>query len=106
MKDMARQSGNEASAVPVDVAKQDAETTQRERSLYVKASIWRGRMLAALENGVKGGKWYSLIDKVVRYRMLGVAWSLKHAHRYVVPERKTYILSSAPPAGRQCFDTA
>ena len=31
-------------------------------------------MLAALENGVKGGKWFSLIDKVYRPATLGAAW--------------------------------
>jgi RNA-directed DNA polymerase len=31
-------------------------------------------MLAALENGVKGGKWYSLIDKVYRAKTLWAAW--------------------------------
>lgn len=31
-------------------------------------------MLAALENGVKGGKWFSLMDKVVAARTLQVAW--------------------------------
>jgi hypothetical protein len=31
-------------------------------------------MLAALANGVKGGKWYSLIDKVVRLQTLEIAW--------------------------------
>nr|VFK24412.1 MAG: hypothetical protein BECKLFY1418C_GA0070996_11772 [Candidatus Kentron sp. LFY] len=30
----------------------------------LEASVWTERMLAALENGVKGGKWYSLMDKV------------------------------------------
>jgi hypothetical protein len=29
-----------------------------------KPGVWTARMLAALEKGVKGGKWYSLIDKV------------------------------------------
>jgi hypothetical protein len=29
----------------------------------VEASIWTERMLAALENGVKGGKWFSLNQK-------------------------------------------
>ena len=33
---------------------------------WVEASIWTERMLAALANGVKGGKWFSLIDKVMR----------------------------------------
>lgn len=31
-------------------------------------------MLAALENGVQGGKWYSLIDKVYRSTTLVAAW--------------------------------
>jgi RNA-directed DNA polymerase len=31
-------------------------------------------MLAALENGVKGGKWFSLIDKVYRKQTLRAAW--------------------------------
>jgi RNA-directed DNA polymerase len=31
-------------------------------------------MLAALENGVKGGKWFSLMDKVWRPSTLDQAW--------------------------------
>jgi RNA-directed DNA polymerase len=31
---------------------------------WVNPCIWTDRMLTALENGVKGGKWFSLIDKV------------------------------------------
>jgi RNA-directed DNA polymerase len=31
---------------------------------WVEPSVWTERMLAALEEGVKGGKWFSLIDKV------------------------------------------
>ena len=31
-------------------------------------------MLAALENGVKGGKWFSLVDKVYRIETLRAAW--------------------------------
>jgi hypothetical protein len=33
-----------------------------EAGSWVEASIWTEHMLAALENGVKGGKWFSLID--------------------------------------------
>ena len=29
-----------------------------------EAGVWTKRMVSALENGVKGGKWYSLMDKV------------------------------------------
>ena len=32
-------------------------------------------MLAALGNGVRGGKWFSLIDKVYRPETLGAAWN-------------------------------
>jgi len=31
---------------------------------WVELSIWTERMLTALEQGVKGGKWFSLIDKI------------------------------------------
>src|SRR5262249_46353056 len=31
---------------------------------WTEPSVWTDRMLAALENGVKGGQWFSLIDKV------------------------------------------
>lgn len=44
-------------------ARQGAETRGRDWS-WVEAGVWNERMLAALENGVKGGKWFSLIDKV------------------------------------------
>src|SRR5450432_2815109 len=42
---------------------------------WVELSIWTERMLAALEKGVKGGKWFSLIDKVHRERTLRTAFS-------------------------------
>ena len=38
----------------------------RGRWSWVESSVWTERMLAALETGVKGGKWFSLIDKVYR----------------------------------------
>jgi len=41
---------------------------------WVEASIWTDRMLAALGNGVKGNKWFSLIDKVHRPATLKAAW--------------------------------
>jgi RNA-directed DNA polymerase len=31
---------------------------------WTEASVWTERMLTALERGVKGGKWFSLMDKV------------------------------------------
>jgi RNA-directed DNA polymerase len=47
----------------------------------VEASIWTDRMLAALANGVKGGKWFSLIDKVTRLRTLDIAWQKVAANK-------------------------
>ena len=40
----------------------------------MEATVWNERMLAALGNGVKGGKWFSLIDKVYRKQTLKAAW--------------------------------
>ncbi len=42
--------------------------------IWVEATIWTERMLAALENGVKGGKWFSLMDKVYAMKTLQIAW--------------------------------
>ena len=36
----------------------------RQRWEWTEPSVWTERMLTALENGVKGGQWFSLIDKV------------------------------------------
>jgi RNA-directed DNA polymerase len=36
--------------------------------------VWTEPMIMALEKGVRGNKWFSLIDKVVSERTLGIAW--------------------------------
>jgi len=41
---------------------------------WVEASIWTERMVSALVNGVKGSKWFSLVDKVYRPTTLEAAW--------------------------------
>jgi RNA-directed DNA polymerase len=41
---------------------------------WTEPSVWTERMLDALERGVKGGKWYSLIDKVYAQETLRAAW--------------------------------
>jgi RNA-directed DNA polymerase len=43
--------------------------------------VWTERMLDALERGVKGGKWHSLIDKVIRKQSLEVAWKRVESRR-------------------------
>ena len=42
---------------------------------WVEPTIWTARMLTALEQGVKGGKWFSLIDKIQPEDTLLVAFS-------------------------------
>src|SRR5438876_9990793 len=46
----------------------------RARWAWVEPTVWTERMLAALEQGVKGGVWFSLIDKVYAARTLEAAW--------------------------------
>jgi RNA-directed DNA polymerase len=53
-------------------AKQEGEI--RARWAWVEAGVWTERMLEALENGVKGGVWYALMDKVWADRTLARAW--------------------------------
>ena len=43
-------------------APQDGET--RARWAWVETEVWTERMLATLETGIEGGKWFRLIDKV------------------------------------------
>jgi len=52
----------EAPAIVPAKAKQAGETN--DRWSWVEPSVWTPRMLTALEDGVKGNKWFSLIDKV------------------------------------------
>ena len=67
--------GQSESQAPVVLgrAKQGAESQGQDWS-WVEATVWSERMLAALGNGVKGGKWFSLIDKVYRIETLKAAW--------------------------------
>jgi RNA-directed DNA polymerase len=63
-------------------AKQGAETpTASGNWAWVEAGVWTERMLSALGNGVKGGKWYSLIDKVYAPATLALAWTKVAANR-------------------------
>ena len=43
--------------------------------------MWTERMLSALVNGVKGGKWFSLMDKVYAPETLEVAWAKVRANK-------------------------
>ena len=47
---------------------------RRREWWWAEASIWTERMVSALGNGVKGGKGFSLVDKVIRPATLEAAW--------------------------------
>ena len=50
-----------------ETTKQAREAQERrERWSWAEPEVWTDRMLAALETGVQGGQWFSLIDKVCR----------------------------------------
>jgi RNA-directed DNA polymerase len=67
-----KNSEDKSAAVPQVGAKQVEEIYGRWP--WVERSIWSARMLQTLENGVRGGKWFSLIDKVWEMRNLSAAW--------------------------------
>ena len=46
----------------------------RARWPWTEPTVWTERMLTALEDGVKGGRWYSLMDKVSAPRVLRAAY--------------------------------
>lgn len=48
---------------------------------WVERSIWSERMLEALVKGVKGGVWFSLIDKVYRPATLYAGWKTVKKNR-------------------------
>lgn len=61
-------------------AKQDREVNEsktseiRVRWEWTEPVVWTDRMLAALEHGVKGGRWFSLMDKVYAKKTLEIAY--------------------------------
>ena len=56
-----------------ETAKQVGEA--QEKWNWVERTLWTERMLTALATGPAGGKWYSLIDKVIDPRVLKAAFA-------------------------------
>jgi len=50
------------------MAKPEGDTQVPSQWSWGEASIWTKRMVTALDNGVQGGRWYSLMDKVAAPR--------------------------------------
>jgi RNA-directed DNA polymerase len=59
------------SAVPA-TAQQDGDALARWG--WTEPAVWTERMLTALDEGVKGGKWFRLIDKVFAERNLAASY--------------------------------
>ncbi len=73
---MNRPSEQQSATVPRSVgAKQAEESHGTSRWAWVEPSVWTARMLQALEQRVKGGNWFSLIDKVYKRGNLWSSWS-------------------------------
>jgi RNA-directed DNA polymerase len=68
-----KQTEKPSAAVPRQVGAKQVEEI-RDRWSWVERSVWSERMLAALENGVKGKQWFSVIDKVWKAENLSAAW--------------------------------
>jgi RNA-directed DNA polymerase len=63
----------EAEPAIVPMAKQAGDV--HDRWAWTEPSVWTERMLIALERGVKGGYWFSLIDKVYSQQNLRAAFT-------------------------------
>lgn len=46
----------------------------RARWAWTEPAVWTERMLSTLETGIKGGVWFSLVDKVWSERSLEAGW--------------------------------
>jgi RNA-directed DNA polymerase len=69
----------EAKPAIVPDAKQVGEVP--DRWIWAEPAVWTERMLTALEVGVKGGIWFSLIDKVYSQRNLRAAFTKVEANK-------------------------
>ena len=63
----------EEPSAPVPERDRQAEEDLWQRH-KAERGVWTGPMLAALERGLKGKKWFSLIDKISTERTLQLAW--------------------------------
>jgi RNA-directed DNA polymerase len=67
-------------SVPVPERARPAEAI-RARWAWTAPEVWTDRMLTALEQGVRGGRWFTLIDKVYALSTLRAAFARVKANR-------------------------
>jgi len=80
---MSGRDGETPEAVPVRATRAgEAQEPPGSRDwAWAEPSVWTPRMLTALEVGVKGGKWYSLMDKVYAPATLEAAFEKVAANK-------------------------
>ncbi len=62
-------------------ARLDSDPDNPRTWTWVEASVWTDCMSAALGNGVRGGKWHRLINKVYALTTLWAAWQRVKTNR-------------------------
>jgi RNA-directed DNA polymerase len=83
---MSEEEGQKPVAVPAmatragEALEPPGQGTNRDWA-WAEPTIWTERMLAALERGVKGGKWYSLNDKLCSETTLQAAFAQVKANK-------------------------
>ena len=66
---------------PSSVPARDKQGGERvRRAVGAEPGVWTERMLTALTGGMKGNRWFSLIDKVYADRTLELAWAKVRAN--------------------------
>ena len=66
-----RNSEDKSPGVPARDKQGEEDLWQRHKA---QRGVWSEKMLMALEQGVKGNVWFSLIDKIASERTLELAW--------------------------------
>lgn len=74
-----RMTEDESATVPPQEAKQAGEVGRL--AAWAEPSVWTRRMLTALVTGVKGGRWFSLYDKIYAERNLEAAFERVRANK-------------------------
>ena len=65
------------SVVTSEKEPKQGKEARRARWAWVEHGVWTDSMLRSLEEGIKGGKWYALIDKVYgKWNLLSSFWKV------------------------------
>jgi hypothetical protein len=75
-------------------ARPEADPDDPRKWLWVEASVWANRMLAALGNGVRGGKWHSFAGQMPSSLYTGFSPCTKPMFWRASPDEGNYRLES------------